>query len=49
MDNSLARLNLSEIFCDIDDLYQVLERLGQSAPATLQWGRKTIPFKAESV
>jgi Transposase DDE domain len=32
MDNSLARLNLTEIFCDIDDFYQVLERVGVAAP-----------------
>jgi hypothetical protein len=32
MDNSLARLNLTEIFCDIDDFYQVLERVGGEAP-----------------
>jgi hypothetical protein len=32
MDNSLARLNLTEIFCDIDDFYQVLERVGGAAP-----------------
>jgi hypothetical protein len=30
MNNSLARLNLTEIFCDIDDFYQVLERVGGS-------------------
>jgi hypothetical protein len=32
MDNSLARLNLTEIFCDMDDFYKVLARLGGSAP-----------------
>jgi hypothetical protein len=32
MDNSLARLNLREIFCDMDDFYQVLERVGAAAP-----------------
>jgi hypothetical protein len=30
MDNSLARLDLTEIFCDMDDFYQVLERIGES-------------------
>jgi hypothetical protein len=32
MDNSLARLDLAEIFCDIDDFYQVLERFGGLTP-----------------
>lgn len=28
----LARLDLSEIFCDVDDFYQVLERFGEAVP-----------------
>jgi Transposase DDE domain len=32
MNNSLARLDLTQIFCDIDDFYQVLDTLGQSVP-----------------
>ena len=29
MNNSLARLDLTQIFCDIDDFYQVLNRVGE--------------------
>jgi hypothetical protein len=29
MDTSLDRLDLSEIFCNVDDLYQVLDRVGE--------------------
>jgi hypothetical protein len=32
MDTSLARLDLCEIFCDVDDFYQVLERAGEGIP-----------------
>jgi hypothetical protein len=32
MDTSLACLDLTEIFCDVDDFYQVLERVGESTP-----------------
>jgi Transposase DDE domain len=32
MNNSLARLDLTQIFCDVDDFYQVLDTLGQSVP-----------------
>jgi hypothetical protein len=40
MDNSLARLNLTEIFCDIDDFYQVLERVGGRFPNCPVEGKK---------
>jgi hypothetical protein len=32
MDNSLARLDLAQIFCDIDDFYQVLNHVGEAVP-----------------
>lgn len=32
MDNSLARLDLTQIFCDIDDFYQVLNHVGEAVP-----------------
>jgi hypothetical protein len=32
MDNSLARFDLTEIFCDIDDFYQVLSHVGEAVP-----------------
>jgi Transposase DDE domain len=32
MDNSLARLDLTQIFCDIDDFYQVLSHVGEAVP-----------------
>jgi hypothetical protein len=32
MNTSLARLDLTEIFCDVDDFYQILERMGESMP-----------------
>jgi hypothetical protein len=32
MNNSLARLDLTEIFCDIDDFYQVLSHVGEAVP-----------------
>jgi hypothetical protein len=32
MDNSLARLDLTEIFCDVDDFYQVLSHVGEAVP-----------------
>ena len=32
MNNSLARLDLTQIFCDIDDFYQVLNRVGEGIP-----------------
>lgn len=32
MNNSLARLDLTQIFCDIDDFYQVLSHLGEAEP-----------------
>jgi hypothetical protein len=32
MDTSLARLDLTEIFCDVDDFYQLLERVGELTP-----------------
>jgi hypothetical protein len=32
VDTSLARLDLTEIFCDVDDFYQVLERAGEGIP-----------------
>jgi hypothetical protein len=32
MNNSLARLDLTEIFCDIDDFFRLLERVGEGVP-----------------
>jgi hypothetical protein len=32
MNNTLARLDLTEIFCDIDNFYQVLNRVGAGMP-----------------
>jgi hypothetical protein len=32
MNNSLARLDLTQIFCDVDDFYQVLDRVGEEIP-----------------
>jgi hypothetical protein len=32
MDNSLARLDLTQIFCDIDDFFRLLERGGEGVP-----------------
>lgn len=32
MNNSLSRLDLTQIFCDIDDFYQVLNRVGEGIP-----------------
>jgi hypothetical protein len=32
MNNSLVRLDLTQIFCDIDDFYQVLNRIGEGMP-----------------
>jgi hypothetical protein len=32
MNNSLVRLDLTQIFCDIDDFYQVLNRIGEGTP-----------------
>jgi hypothetical protein len=32
MNNSLARLDLTQIFCDIDDFYQVSDSVGEAVP-----------------
>jgi Transposase DDE domain len=32
MNNSLARLDLTEIFCDVDDFFRLLERVGEGVP-----------------
>jgi hypothetical protein len=32
MNNSLACLDLTQIFCDIDDFYQSLNRVGETLP-----------------
>jgi hypothetical protein len=32
MNNSLARLDLTQIFCDMDDFCQVLNRVGEGMP-----------------
>jgi hypothetical protein len=32
MNNSLARLDLTEIFCDVDDFYQRFNRMGEAIP-----------------
>jgi hypothetical protein len=40
MDNSLARLDLCEIFCDVDDFYQILERAGE--------GNARLPYDGEA-
>jgi hypothetical protein len=40
MDTSLARLDLCEIFCDVDDFYQVLDRAG--------WGMAQLPYDGEA-
>jgi Transposase DDE domain len=46
MDNSLARLNLTEIFCDIDDFYQCLERVG-GAVAQLPYDGEAKPYRSQ--
>jgi hypothetical protein len=40
MDTSLARLELCEIFCDVDDFYQILERAGE--------GTAQLPYDGEA-
>jgi hypothetical protein len=32
MNTSLVRLDLTQIFCDIDDFYQVLSQVGEAVP-----------------
>jgi hypothetical protein len=32
MNNSLAHLDLTKIFCDIDDFFRLLERMGEGVP-----------------
>lgn len=46
MNNSLARLNLTEIFCDIDDFYQVLERVG-GLVAQLPYDGKAKQYRSQ--
>jgi hypothetical protein len=40
MDTSLARLERCEIFCDVDDFYQILERAGD--------GIAQVPYGGEA-
>jgi GTP cyclohydrolase II len=46
MDNSLARLNLTEIFCDIDDFYQFLECVG-GAVAQLPYDGEAKQYRSQ--
>jgi hypothetical protein len=45
MDTSLTRLDLTEIFCDVDDFYQVLERVGELTPQ-LPYGGEAKPYRS---
>jgi len=46
MNNSLARLDLSQVFCDVDDFYQVLNRVGEAIPKLPYDGEaKSYPSK----
>jgi hypothetical protein len=45
MDTSLARLDLTEIFCDVDDFYQVLERIGELTPQ-LPYDGEAKPYRS---
>jgi hypothetical protein len=46
MDTSLARLDLCEIFCDVDDFYQILARAGEGT-ARLPYDGEAQPYRSK--
>ena len=45
MSNSLVRLDLDEVFCDVDDFCQLLEQLGKGQPQ-LPWHGDAKPYRS---
>jgi hypothetical protein len=46
MDASLARLDLPEIFCNVDDFYQVLKRVGEEV-LRLPYDGEAKPYRSK--
>jgi hypothetical protein len=46
MNNSLARLDLTQIFCDVDDFYQRFNRMGEAIPQ-LPYDGQAKPYRSK--